>query len=93
MPSDLLIRQISDDAKTRLKRRAARNGRSMTAEARGILEATLAGEPAEPHADRAEGRWTRIARRLDGLGVDLWPHIQELREVQAKPALFDDSDT
>ena len=78
MAGDFLIRKLPDDLKQRLKQRAERNGRSLSAEARDILEETLAGEPRE--AKPGEGWATSIARRFDGLGVDLWPAIQELRE-------------
>ena len=44
----LHIRDLKDSVKTRLKVRAARNGRSMEAEARAILEdATTKREPQE----------------------------------------------
>lgn len=78
MTSDLLIRKLPDDLKLRLRQRAARKGRSLSAEVRGILEEALAGEPKE--AWPSEGWATRIARRFDGIGVDLWPAIKELRE-------------
>lgn len=80
MASDLLIRKLPDDVKARLKRRAERNGRSLAAEARGILETSLAGEPIEVDTSPREGWATRLARLFDGEGVDLWPIIKELRE-------------
>ena len=40
---DLLIRRLSEDAKRRLRRRAAESGRSMVEEARQLLEAAWSG--------------------------------------------------
>lgn len=51
----LMIRDLDEGVKTRLRLRAARNGRSMEAEARAILAAALI-EPATP---RGLGSWIR----------------------------------
>jgi plasmid stability protein len=59
----LTVRNLDDDLKARLRVRAARNGRSMEAEAREILRASLMAPP-------REGAGTRIHRRLAGLGLD-----------------------
>jgi antitoxin FitA len=45
----LHIRDLKDSVKTRLKVRAARNGRSMEAEARTILEEATEKLPAREH--------------------------------------------
>jgi plasmid stability protein len=50
----LVIRNLSDDLLGRLEIRAARNGRSIEAEARTILEAAVA-EPREPSAHSRTG--------------------------------------
>ena len=44
MPSNLSIRELDDELITRLKRRAARHGRSVEAEHREILREALARE-------------------------------------------------
>ena len=44
MPGSLSIRKLDDDIIARLKRRAARHGRSTEAEARDILRQALEGE-------------------------------------------------
>jgi antitoxin FitA len=44
MPSKLLVRNLDDDLVVRLKRRAARHGRSAEAEHREILRQALAAE-------------------------------------------------
>ena len=44
MPGNLLVRNLNDDLIARLKRRAARHGRSAEAEHREILRHALAGD-------------------------------------------------
>lgn len=61
--STLTVRNLDDDLKTRLRVRAAQNGRSMEAEAREILRASLTTEP-------RTGLGTRIHNRFAGLGLD-----------------------
>ena len=61
--STLTVRNLDDDLKTRLRVRAAHNGRSMEAEAREILRASLATEP-------RTGLGTQIHNRFVGLGLD-----------------------
>ena len=62
--ADLLIRNINETAKATLAKRAERNGRSQQAEARLILESTLASE---------ERSWVSILRRaaLRAEGIDI----------------------
>lgn len=62
----LTIRNLDDDVKEGLRVRAARNKRSMEAEARAILGEVVKRAPAEP-ANFA--LWVR--RRFKGLEVDL----------------------
>jgi plasmid stability protein len=50
MPASLSVRNLDDDLMARLKRRAARHGRSAEAEVRVILGQTLAAET-EPNFD------------------------------------------
>jgi antitoxin FitA len=59
----LTVRNLDDDLKARLRVRAARNGRSMEAEAREILRASLRTQP-------RTGLGTRIHSRFAGLGLD-----------------------
>lgn len=54
--ASLHVRNLDDDLVTRLKRRAARHGRSAEAEHREILRQALAGE--------AEMSWDEMAARL-----------------------------
>jgi plasmid stability protein len=65
--SSILIRQLDEETKSRLRVRAARKGHSMEQEARDILKRTLVSEgPARVHLVDA------IRRRIQPLGgVDL----------------------
>ena len=65
--AQILIRQLDDDAKERLKERAERNGRSLEAEAREILKA--AAEHERTRRRSTPGFGTRIAGRFKGIGL------------------------
>jgi plasmid stability protein len=71
--AQILVRDIEDDVKERLRRRAKRHGRSMEAEARDILRDALKAEISSP------GLGTRIAARFRGIGLREGEEIQELR--------------
>lgn len=64
MPGNLHVRNLDDELIVRLKRRAARNGRSAEAEHRDILRQALASD-AEPSFDElaAEIRALTAGRR------------------------------
>jgi len=59
--AQVLIRELDDDVVTRLKERARRNGRSLEAELRGILEQAAPANFADARALAA-----RLRRRLAG---------------------------
>jgi len=62
--AQLVVRNLEDAVKTRLRERAARNGRSMEEEVREILrDAANAGGPA------SSGLGTRIVSRFSGQGL------------------------
>jgi antitoxin FitA len=63
--AQLVVRNLEDNVKTRLKRRAARHGRSMEDEVRDILHNAVKDENR-----RTEGLGTRLARRFEGRGLD-----------------------
>jgi plasmid stability protein len=67
----MLIRNIDDALKDRLRRRAAAHGRSMEAEARAILRAGLA-EQAVPPTNLGEAIHRRFAA-LGGVDLELPP--------------------
>lgn len=53
MPASLLVRNVDDDLIVRLKRRAARHGRSVEAEHREILQQALSAEVEPSFAELA----------------------------------------
>ncbi len=77
--AQLLVRNLDDEVKRRLRARADRQGRSMEDLVRDILR-VAAQEDDAPSAKLG----TRIARRFAGLG--LTEEIPELRGELAQPA-------
>ena len=74
--AQLLVRNLEDDVKAKLKRRARRHGRSTEEEVREILRSAV----------RHEGRsaaplGTRIGARFAGTGLDA-----EIPELRGQPA-------
>ena len=80
--AQLLVRNLDDDVKQRLKHRAERHGRSMEEEARDILRNALINDER-----RSEGLGTRLTRRFRDIGLET--DIPELREP-AQAAAFDE---
>jgi plasmid stability protein len=75
------VRQLEEDVKARLKRRAARAGRSMEEEVRHILRnAVKQGGSAAPRLG------SRIAARFKKAG--LTADLPELRDQSPRPADF-----
>jgi len=75
----IIVRQLDDDVKTKLQRRALRHGRSTEEEVREILR----------NAVRSEGGaraplGSRLAARFAGLGLS--EDIPELRGQPVRPA-------
>ena len=62
MAGNLHVRNLDDDLITRLKRRAARHGRSTEAEHREILRQALASE-VEPSFDTLAAELRKLTRR------------------------------
>jgi plasmid stability protein len=79
--AQLLVRNLEEDIKERLRKRAKAHGCSMEEEARDILRSALLAK-AKPH----EGLGTRIAKRFAGIGVDF--EVPDLRGEQAQPPSF-----
>ncbi len=80
--AQLVVRQLDDDVKEKLKRRARRHGRSTEEEVREILR----------NAVRTEGGkrtplGSSIAARFRGVG--LGKQIPELRGQSVRPAVFE----
>jgi plasmid stability protein len=82
--AQLVVRNLADDVKARLKERARRHGHSLEAEAREILRVAVNEEPplAEP------GLGTQIAALFRGKGFK--GEIQEVRGYPVQPAKFDE---
>jgi len=78
--ASITIRRLDDDLKERLRRRAARHGRSMEDEVRELLRTTLSREASEPDnlAERIQARF----RALGGVDLEL-PGRESVREPPA----------
>lgn len=79
--AQILIRQVDDDVKAKLQRRARKHGHSTEQEVRDILSNAVRGEE---HAPARLG--SRIAARFSGIGLD--EEIAELRGQPVRPAQF-----
>lgn len=77
--AQVIVRQLDEDVKARLQRRAERHGRSMEAEVREILR-NAAKEESRP----ATGLGSRIAARFRDSG--LTSDLPEFRGHHPKPA-------
>jgi len=80
----IIVRNLERSVKQRLKRRAAKNGRSMEEEVREILRSAVN----EPEAE--EGLGTAIAKRFKGIGLRPGEDIPELRGFNVEPLRFDE---
>jgi plasmid stability protein len=81
--AQFVVRNIEDGVKSRLQRRARRNGRSMEEEVREILRAAAR----EKDASEA-GLGTRIANLIKGTGLNF--DAPELRGHVLKPPSFEE---
>jgi plasmid stability protein len=82
--ASITISGIDDDLKQRLKQRAAVHGRSMEAEARGILEDALGTNPPAPLSGSLADAIRAIVEPLGGIELEPFPR-QPVRE----PPTFD----
>jgi len=80
--AQILIRQLEDDVKTKLQRRARRHGHSTEEEVREILRNAVRDEAGAPAK-----LGSRIAARFAKVGLD--EDIVELRGQPVRPAQFD----
>ncbi|MDQ3561172.1 MAG: toxin-antitoxin system [Pseudomonadota bacterium] len=79
--AQLIVRNIDDDLKSRLKDRAYRHGQSMEEEVRSILR-----EAVRSDKDTGIGIGTELSRLFSQLDFD--PDIQELRGYPVEPFTF-----
>jgi plasmid stability protein len=80
--AQILIRQLEDDVKAKLQRRARQHGRSTEEEVRDILRNAVRDED-QPPAKLG----SRISARFANIGLD--EDIVELRGQPVRPARFD----
>ena len=81
--AQLIVRNLDDDVKAKLQRRAKKRGHSTEEEVRNILRDAVAKE-----GETRVGLGTRIAARFAGLGLKEG-EIEELRGQPVRPARFD----
>lgn len=82
--AQLVVRNLDDDVKAKLRVRAAEHGHSMEEEVRAIL--CRAVEDRQPPA---QGLGTRIAARFARSGLGRDESIAELRGEEVQPAQLD----
>lgn len=82
--AQLIVRNIENAVKSRLQRRARRNGRSMEEEVRDILRDAVKQEDDTPSA----GLGTEISTLFAKVGLE--SEIPELRGHSIKPVSFDE---
>ncbi len=80
--AQLLVRQLDDDVKEKLQKRARSHGRSTEEEVREILRDAVKSEGRTP-----VGLGTQLAAIFHGVGID--EEIQELRGYPVEPIEFD----
>jgi len=83
--AQLVVRNLEERVKRRLKQRAARNGRSMEEEVREILR-----NAASEQESSARGLGTEIAALFKGIGLKEGEDIPELRGFTIEPVKFDE---
>lgn len=81
--AQLVVRNLEEDVKERLRRRAKTHGRSMEAEVREILQNALKDDRAA-----SVGLGSRLQTRFAGIGFE--HEIEELHGEEARPADLDE---
>jgi plasmid stability protein len=81
--AQVIVRNLEESVKRKLKQRATRHGRSMEEEIRAILRDAVNKEE-KPR----KGLGTEIAELFKGIGLE--EPIRELRGFTIKPLKFDD---
>ncbi len=82
--AQLVVRNLDEAVKEKLRRRAAASGRSMEEEVRAILRDAVKAE-----VRQKGGLGTEIATLFRGIGLKEDEEIQELRGYTIKLASFD----
>ncbi len=81
--AQLVVRNLEENVKRRLRRRAKSHGRSMEEEARVIIREAVSDKPAPQ-----EGLGTRLAKLFSDVPPDF--KIEEIRGQKPRPAKFDE---
>ena len=84
--AQILVRNLDERVKSRLQRRAKRNGRSMEAEVREILTDALKQDEKAP----VVGFGTATAALFSGQGIGLDEPVHEWRGFPVEPIKFDE---
>jgi plasmid stability protein len=83
--AQILVRNLENEVKTRLQRRAKRNGRSMEEEVREILR-----DAAKEERRQRKGLGTEIAELFRGIGLKPGEEIQELHDIKLQIPDFEE---
>ena len=84
----LLIRNLDDRVKARIQRRAKRNGRSMEAEARDILDVATLEKTKDPEVGFATATVALFSGQ--GIGLEKGEEIREIRGMRMQIPNFDE---
>lgn len=82
--AQIVVRNLEESVKAKLRRRAAEHGCSMEEEVRAVLRAAVGGAPAP-----SGGLGSEIAALFRSIGLENEQEIPELRGFTAEPACFD----
>ena len=82
--AQLIVRDIENEVKAKLQRRAKRHGRSMEEEVREILRDATKNE-----GTSRKGLGTEIASLFRGVGLKPGEEIQELRDIRLQVPDFE----
>jgi plasmid stability protein len=81
--AQLLVRNLDDEVKAKLQRRAKRHGRSMEEEAREILRNATREE-----GPQRRGLGTEIATLFHGIGLKPGERLPKMPRIRIKPVDF-----
>ncbi len=83
--AQLIVRDIENEVKAKLQRRAKRHGRSMEEEVREILR-----DATKTESTSRKGLGTRIAAHFRNIGLREGEEIRELRDIRLQVPDFEE---
>jgi plasmid stability protein len=83
--AQLIVRNIENEVKEKLRRRAKRHGRSMEEEAREILRDATKSE-----GRRGKGLGTEIAELFRGIGLRPGEELPEIHDIELRVPSFEE---